>query len=111
MIADVEDGVILQSVVPELEPASAAFERRAALLEVPELLQAAAQRLASGQLAQVGQRDGVLALDPGADLARLADVVLEPAVGVLDLVAVVAVDVRDLCGLGESGGAASCPLP
>ena len=99
-IGHVEHGLVLQAVVLEEEVAAAFLHVGRVLGEVPELGQAAADRLALGDGGQVGLGELVLGLDPLGHLGRVADVVLQPAVGIGHLGAEVGVDVIDAAGFG-----------
>ncbi len=74
----VEDRLILKTVVLEKEVAASLPERRAVLRIVPEFRQSIANGRARRDGGQVGFRQPVLRLDPGATFRRVR--ILEPAV-------------------------------
>ncbi len=91
LLQGVDHALVLQAVVLGEEVAAALALGDAVALVVPELGQAAAQRLAGRDRLQVPEGDAVLLFDPGAGVVGVG--VLQPAVGVGDLEAVVLVDV------------------
>ena len=77
----------MQSVIFEIEIATAPLEGSAVAFVVPQIRQALVDLLAAGQLLQVAKGDAVLGLNPLAAFGRLG--VFQPAVGIGDFYPVV----------------------
>jgi len=92
----VQHGLILEAGVLEEEVAAALLEGSSVFRVVPQLRQAAANALSLGNLLQVGERDSVLRLHPGPGFRRVH--ILEPAIGVRNLGAVVVLHDVTLAG-------------
>jgi len=91
-VADIEDRLVLKPVVAGVEIAASGLLRHAEPLVVVELAHAGAERVAVRQLGEEGVGDVVLLGDPLAHPRVLADVILEPAIGILDRHAELGVD-------------------
>ncbi len=96
----VEDVLVLQPVVLCVEVAAALLVRHAVLLVVPQRGQPVADRAALRDGLEERERHLVLGLDPGARLGRVR--ILEPAVRVRHLGAVVGID-HGALGSGRIG--------
>ena len=85
----VEDGLVLESVVPEVERHVAAFEGRAEFLVIPKLGEARFNGVAVFQGFQIGEGDGVLRLDPGLGGVRVRVFQAAPRIGDLSAVEII----------------------
>ena len=98
-ILDVDDRLVLEAVVLGEDIARALLRRRGVARIVEQLLEPRADRAALGDRREERVGDLVLRRDPRGDLGVDADIVLEPAVRVGDLRAVVVVGLIDLSRL------------
>ena len=72
----------MQAVIPGEEIAPGLLAGRPEALIVPQRLQALANRTAFGNGLEIRESDFVLRFHPGRDLFGLADIILQPAIGV-----------------------------
>ncbi len=95
---DVEDVLVLQAIVFEKEVGVAAAEGRRIFGIVEKFFEAMLDLSAVGNLIEIGKRNFILGFDPGEGFGGV--VVLEPAVGICDLGAVIVVDLIGFAGDG-----------
>ena len=96
----VQHRLILQAIVLGVEIAAAGLEGGGIAFVVPQLGEAFVDGLSLGDGLQIGEGELVLSGDPLGDGRRLANVLLQPAIGIGDLDAVVVVGMVDAFRFG-----------
>ena len=91
-LTHIEDRLVLEAVIAGVEIEIAGPLRYAEPLVIVELRHPRPDRVAAGQGGEEGAGGGVLRVHPGADVRILADVILQPAIGVGDPLAELRLD-------------------